>query len=1045
MSVSFSKIGLAVLLLTSAVLAEETSIDPREYAPVDADLKVVLLDSSPDESFLSMKLDSAGRLFVGGREGLFVYEPGDETPYQPRKELYRFPPHSWVYDIEIRGADLYVLTLNALYIFENGVTQRENLKPKLLLWGVPAGHVHQCFHSLAWGPEGDLYLSMGDPLWYYGDFNRPDHWGHWTFYPRPEGTEVPYTGVGGVFRLKPDGSHFQVVARGLRNSCGLAFDRHWNLFTNDNDHEGMPSEYVPGRLNYVTPHSDFSWPRGWMLSKTPDRMDMLDTMFEGMGRAVPVGQSYYDDDYLPAKYRNSLLVARWCTRQVTFYPLKPRGASFVTEEFPLINGENLARPVGVTVGRGGRIFTTISYMAHNEGSPIYRSDLAMITRKDDPANAPFEAYDHLTATDEKLFDELKSTSWTRRRLAHTELIRRGPQIADEAIRRFRETPSDAVDFPHLMWIASAATDDDKVDPKIRIGRRHFSIIERLTQPRLSTDASIIVQQLRVLTEFFPTGFTLNLWPAFLKHDDRQVRHAAVLQYFADDDQSCSPLLHFFANNYDDAYLRQSTAIILAEREELELFSALCRSTDSKNAENEAYRMLGTLAVGFRLTMPPVHAKIPEHLPLTEWRVPEETLKIVLADRVEQLPKTGRVGVFTLAEHWNAAPHTDEQEQLFQLLAERLEDDSEAIRLQAAHFLYLLNDPRTEPKIALVRKDIEQNRLNAAPLVAVNELWAIGPFADGDAGFDTIHPPQTEALDVTKTYRVGDNKVAWKKMKTARMFDLGKEFSAGANSSCYAFCRLESAKRQQVMLLVGSDDGIQVWHNGALAWTNDVTRAALPLQDIIYLTLEPGSNDLLFRVRNRDGEAALFAHYRTLTDVPYSLPDPVDGETLAERLKSAANTPEGQLAEAFLKLDWIEEAKQGDAAKGEKLFSADGIGCAKCHAIKPDAEVQGGPSLAQAAKRFTIPHLVESILLPSRQVSPVFRATTIVTTEGQVLTGLVINETNEKLELLTTEAKRVTLTIGEIEDRKPQELSPMPAGVVKTPGELRDLLAYLLGG
>ena len=36
-----------------------------------------------------------------------------------------------------------------------------------------------------------------------------------------------------------------------------------------------------------------------MLCKTPDRMDLLDTMITTLGRAVPVGQSYYDDTYLP--------------------------------------------------------------------------------------------------------------------------------------------------------------------------------------------------------------------------------------------------------------------------------------------------------------------------------------------------------------------------------------------------------------------------------------------------------------------------------------------------------------------------------------------------------------------------------------------------------------------------------------------------------------------------------------------------------------------------------------------------------------------------
>ena len=36
---------------------------------------------------------------------------------------------------------------------------------------------------------------------------------------------------------------------------------------------------------------------------------------------------------------------------------------------------------GVAVGRGGNIFVTLAYMAHNEGSPVYRSDLLMIRQK----------------------------------------------------------------------------------------------------------------------------------------------------------------------------------------------------------------------------------------------------------------------------------------------------------------------------------------------------------------------------------------------------------------------------------------------------------------------------------------------------------------------------------------------------------------------------------------------------------------------------------------------------------------------------------------
>ena len=347
-----STLYLTFLWLFSLAGSAADAASPK-YRLVDSDLKLVHIDSSPDESFLSIRADSMGRLFVGGREALFVYEPDDNGGYHPRQELYRFPNHSWVYDIEIRGNDVYALTLSALYLFEGAVTKREGLTPRRLVWGPPDWHVHQAFHGLAWGPEGDLYISMGDLLVFYGDFARPDHWGHWTMFSQPAGTKTPYTGVGGVFRCKPDGSQLRVVAGGTRNSCGLVFDSHWNLFCNDNDHEGLPTEYVPGRLIHVTPHADFGWPRGWMPHMTPDRADLLETIVPDMGRAVPVGQTYYDEDFLAAKYRNNLLVARWGTRSITRYPLERRGASFSADEHTLLEGFDTTRPVGVAVGRGG--------------------------------------------------------------------------------------------------------------------------------------------------------------------------------------------------------------------------------------------------------------------------------------------------------------------------------------------------------------------------------------------------------------------------------------------------------------------------------------------------------------------------------------------------------------------------------------------------------------------------------------------------------------------------------------------------------------------
>jgi putative heme-binding domain-containing protein len=88
-------------------------------------------------------------------------------------------------------------------------------------------------------------------------------------------------------------------------------------------------------------------------------------------------------------------------------------------------------------------------------------------------------------------------------------------------------------------------------------------------------------------------------------------------------------------------------------------------------------------------------------------------------------------------------------------------------------------------------------------------------------------------------------------------------------------------------------------------------------------------------------------------------------------------------------------------------------------------------------------LVQSILLPHQQVSPVFRATSVTTEQGKVFSGLVVGETADKLELIVSDTNRQTILKRDIADRVLQDISPMPTGLVKTPEELTDLLTFLL--
>lgn len=1026
---SLQRVALTLPILfsvfNSAVAEEQLS-----YRITDPDLEIVRIDTSETESFLSVCVDSLGRVFVGSREALFVYEPIPDGSYGSPQELFRFPADSWIYDIEVRGSDVYTMTNHALYMLRGAVIKRDNLRAERLLWGHPDGGEHQCLHGLAWGPEGDLYMSMGDILVGYGDFSRPDHWGHWTFMTKPEGTRVPFTGVGGFMRCHPDGSNFQVVARGTRNSCGIVFDSHWNLFSHDNDHEGVPTNYTPGRLLHVTPHADFAWPRGWMVSKTPERADLLETMFSGMGRAVPVGQSYYDDQYLPEKYRNSLLLARWGNRTISYYPIRNRGASFSAEEHVLLRGVDQARPVGVTVGRGGRIFATISYMAHNEASPTYRSDLIMITRKDDTKNHPFKGYEASTASEELLWSELAHPSTWRSRRAFVELMRRGQTPEGEhfsavALRKLQESlraePQSVA--THLVWLAAKFGHDSK--PRSDVGL----VLNELAK---SNSPNLRFQALRALVEFFPGDSHFpDLLTAFLQDTNPQCRHAAVVGLFQFD--RIPEALFSGPSQSEDSYIRQASAQVIAEKCSVAQIADLCRS------EEPRVRLAGVLAAGFRLTIPPAIGPFDESLPLQPW--PNEKEYLVDYDRETVDVRTlGPVGIFTTAEHWAAGNHTPEQEELFELLLEQLNDEDAQVCLQAAHFLFLLDDARAEPLIEKVRNVSERKRLDVAEIEEVNTVWTIGPFSDRGGGFKTIHPPETGAVDLSAEYPDSGRRLTWEKYTKDPVFDFRNKFGESDDTSRYVYFRFNSNKKQQVMLTPGSDDGMRVWHNGTLVYEIDETRGALPLQDVIYLTLAPGSNDILIRVRNIVDAHMLYIHYRAIDAVSWSLPEKIDTASLAERLRAGTENG-GTVSRELLDTDWIKAALQGDPQRGRQLFSADGIGCAKCHSAETEG-TSGAPSLAAAGNRFTVPYLVESILLPSKTIAPAFKGDLILTDSGLTHTGLVIKETAKSIVLLTADAKAVEINKSEIEVRKEMDASPMPNGLIKDAGELRDLLAYL---
>jgi putative membrane-bound dehydrogenase-like protein len=125
--------------------------------------------------------------------------------------------------------------------------------------------------------------------------------------------------------------------------------------------------------------------------------------------------------------------------------------------------------------------------------------------------------------------------------------------------------------------------------------------------------------------------------------------------------------------------------------------------------------------------------------------------------------------------------------------------------------------------------------------------------------------------------------------------------------------------------------------------------------------------------------------------------------------------------------------------GRRVFER--AGCVKCHAAVAQA-TERAPSLAGIGKAQNVDYLVESILEPSKVIKTGFETETIVTADGKVYNGLV-KEQGDTLRILTPDAE-ILVKKSDVDERSVQKKSLMPDGQhrVLSRTEFADLIGYL---
>ncbi len=228
---------------------------------------------------------------------------------------------------------------------------RADERRTLLTLATEDKYPHNCLSGLALGPDGMLYLGLGE-----------NHGFPWTL-TGSDGSTVKGSDEGAIFRFDAEGKHLERWAFGVWNPFGLAFDPIGRLFALDNDpgsgsfcrllHVVRGGDYgYRYRFGRTIDHPFISWDGRWPGTLAP-------ICYVG---EAPTGLLWHG---------GALLGCTWSDHGVQRFPLDPRGASFSTKPEWLVRGGQDFRPSGIAAATDGTLYVSDwvdgSYDVHGKG------------------------------------------------------------------------------------------------------------------------------------------------------------------------------------------------------------------------------------------------------------------------------------------------------------------------------------------------------------------------------------------------------------------------------------------------------------------------------------------------------------------------------------------------------------------------------------------------------------------------------------------------------------------------------------------------------
>ena len=909
------------------------------------------------------------------------------------------------------------------------------------------GNLEHSLHGLNFGPDGKLYMSKGNSKGY----NRIDQlapkafrdlWG----LPSPAGApDYPPVTVytkdsyqrayhtpqddwgqqGGILRCDPYsqagkqatdemGRGLEIVSRGFRNPWDICFDDGFDFLGTDNDQTEGDKVFAP----FYGAH--FGWGHPWSFDwKGIDHLPTVPVsmpLYEGSG----AGLIHYHAKHFPAEYRDVFFVNDWMRREIYVFRPEWQGALIRHQggEFPgrlahADGGRSLAKgsgrvfePTDIEVGPDGALY--VLSWGHGYGATMKGQEQIDAGRVYRIRHAASELIDWKTfdrslplgeRSLDQLFDDFSSSIPAWRVDAQNELLRRGEQAVTYLSKRLRE-PVTKAEQTWGLWI---------------LGRLSAEALMKLSASQ-SDQVNVRLQTIRILALVAPDRIDQVL---ALDSAEARLRHVSVQAIWqAERDDLSSALTAMVSAETDRVAFysgwnamaelipeAERKALIQDPRPRVRLAALLGLFLQDKLSADEVQslradgdqevaglvelwlRKTGKGAPLITLTPPPGEYSQPLNV-TAKSTLPESFLTYTTDGSTPAVTGMRVKGPIVL----------DQDTKLRFSIFQR--------RTQAGVTTTAEYTIRTTPRYRH-RQSVHRFASDSGG----NYQWDWGGLSEGKLHYTDR---QYQILDVPESLR-------------------GLPFLRTANADDRRMTkRLMSFEIDSDMTVMV---GVDVRIKQPLPWLRLGEPDGFADTGLVVKTSDPDFR--VYAKSFRAGEVALGANIVQPNGSPR-------GNYIVILKQSNLTRPPGGPA---VTVDQVAQAMNAaDPARGRELFlRPQGAGCYKCHRMQGIGNVLG-PDLTDIGRRAkTAEVLIDSIVHPSKVITEGFAQQRVLTIDGQVFSGAVIEETGRSIKLADSEGELTTIDKKDIEQRSGTKLSPMPDGFASmmTAQQIADLTAWLM--